>query len=263
MTIFRALVEIEEKSQTAAMCIIVRNQGSTPRRIGSKMLVYPDGRIVGTIGGGEMESRVRTEAINAMQDGRPRFLEYNMIDPANGDPGVCGGTLEVYVEPISPRPVLVVVGMGHVGKELVYLANRLDFRVIITDDRDGFCTPDAIPNADERYTIPVEEFVDNFDITSNTYIALTTRGGEVDVAGLPSLLESQAAYIGIIGSKRRWEITRKLLIEKDVSKEKLALVHSPIGLNLGVEKPAEIAVSIMAEILMLQHGGDGKSMFDC
>ncbi|MBE9524992.1 MAG: XdhC family protein [Chloroflexi bacterium] len=262
MTIFNELVEIEEKSLTAAMCIIVRNQGSTPRRVGSKMIVYPDGRIVGTIGGGEMESRVRSEAITAMQDGRARFLEYNMVDPANGDPGVCGGTLEVYVEPISPSPVLVVVGMGHVGKELVHLAHRLDFRVVITDDRDGFCTPDEFPNTDERYTIPIEEFADNFDITVKTYIVLTTRGGEVDVAGLPSLLKSQAAYIGIIGSKRRWAITRNLLIEKGVSKKKLSQVHSPIGLNLGAENPAEIAVSIMAEILMLQHGGDGKSMFD-
>lgn len=262
MTIYRALVEIEEKGQTGALCMIVRNQGSTPRRVGSKMLVYPDGRVVGTIGGGEMESRVRNEALAAIQDGQSRFLEFNMIDPAAGDPGVCGGTLEVYVEPIFPRPIIVVVGMGHVGREVVRLAHWLDYRVIITDDRDGFCAPDAVPNADERFPIPIEEFTQQFEITPWTYVVLTTRGSDVDVAGLPTLLSSPAAYLGVIGSKRRWAYTKKLLRENGMPADKLARVHSPIGLELGAEKPVEIAVSIMAEILMLQHDGDGKSMID-
>jgi len=260
LSIFRALAEIDEKGEVGVLCMIVRSHGSTPRRVGSKMLVFPDGRIVGTIGGGEMESRVRNEAIAAIQDGQPRYLEYDMIDPVAGDPGVCGGTLEVYVEPIIPRPVLVVIGMGHVGKEVAHLANWLGFRVVITDDRDGFCSPEIISDVDERYPVPIEEFAKQFDITPWTYIVLTTRSGDVDVAGLPSLLESSAVYFGVIGSQRRWAFTKKLLIKKGVSADKLELVHSPIGLRLGVEKPTEIAVSIMAEILMLKNSGDGKSM---
>lgn len=261
MSVFNALAQIEKNGGAGALCMIVRSHGSTPRRVGSKMLVYPDGRMVGTVGGGEMESRVQTEALAAIGDGKPRMLEYSMVDPTAGDPGVCGGTMEVYVEPIIPRPVLVVVGMGHVGKEVAHLAHWLDFRVVVTDDRDGFCSPEVVPDADERYPMPVEDFADQFEITPWTYIVLTTRGGNVDVAGLPSLLASPAAYFGVIGSQRRWIHTKKLLVEKGVPDDLLARVHSPVGLRLGVEKPTEIAVSIMAEILMLRHGGDGQSMF--
>ncbi|MEN8171278.1 MAG: XdhC family protein [Chloroflexota bacterium] len=262
MSIFRALAEINEKGEVGALCIIVRSHGSTPRRVGSKMLVLPDGQIVGTIGGGEMENRVRGEALDAIQDGETRILEYNMIDPVAGDPGVCGGTLEVYVEPIIPRPVVVIVGMGHVGKEVTHLAKWLDFKVVITDDRDGFCSPEAVPDDVERYPVTIEDFANQFKITPSTYIVLTSRSGEVDVAGLPSLLKSEAAYIGVIGSQRRWAFTKELLMEKGVSAEKLAQVHSPIGLRLGGEKPNEIAMSIMAEILMIQNSGDGKSMIN-
>jgi len=260
MSIYRALAEIDEKGEVAALCMIVRSHGSTPRRVGSKMLVFPDDRIVGTIGGGEMESRVRIEAIAAIKEGQPRFLVYNMMDPLAGDPGVCGGTLEVYVEPIIQRPVLVVVGLGHVGKEVAHLANWLGFKVVITDDRDGFCSPEAVSEADERYPVTIEEFAKQFEITPSTYIVLTTRSGDVDVAGLPTLLKSSAAYFGVIGSQRRWAFTKDLLIKNGVSVEKIESVHSPIGLRLGVEKPNEIAVSIMAEILMIQNSGDGKSM---
>ncbi len=260
MEIFHALVENLTAGEKLSMCIIVDNRGSTPRRVGSKMLVYPDGSILGTVGGGEMENRVRKEAINAMQDGRPRLLEFNMVDPANGDPGVCGGSLEVYVEPISPRPTLVIIGMGHIGKEVAHLAHRLDFRIVITDDREEFCSQETIPDADERYPIPMAEFAETYNIKSDTYIVFTTRGSDVDVAGLPAILESPAAYIGIIGSKRRWIHTRNLLIEKGVSTEKLGRINSPIGLDLGGEKPAEIAVSILAEILMMQNRGSGNSM---
>ncbi len=258
--IYRALAEIEDQNEAAALCTIVRSRGSTPRHVASKMLVYPDGHIVGTIGGGELENRVISEAQQALVDGKPRLLEYNMADPSSGDPGVCGGQVEIFVEPIQPRPTLVVIGAGHVGKAVAHLAHWLGFRVVVSDDRPEFCNPEAIPDADEFYPVPMSELPKHLKINQWTYLVLTTRGVAVDVPGLPALLDTPAAYLGVIGSRRRWATTRKELQEMGVSEEKLARVHSPIGLELNAETPEEIAVSILAEIIMLRNEGDVRKM---
>jgi xanthine dehydrogenase accessory factor len=259
-SIYRALADLEERNEAGALCMIIRSQGSTPRHATSKMLVYPDGHIIGTVGGGEMENRVVAEAVRAIEDGKPRLLQYNMSDPARGDPGVCGGQLEVFVEPVQPKPTLVVIGSGHVGKAVAHLAHWLGFRVAVNDDRPDFCTPEAVPDADEFFPIPMAELPGQLKITPWTYLVLTTRGANVDVAGLPALLDTPAAFIGVIGSKRRWATARKQMIEQGVSEEKLKRVHSPIGLELNAETPEEIAVSILAEIIMLRQGGDARSM---
>lgn len=260
MSVYRAVAELEEKNEPGALCIVVRSQGSTPRNASSKMLVYSDGSIVGTVGGGEMESRVLQEALKAIQDGRPRMLEYSMTDPSRGDPGVCGGQLEVFVEPIKPKPVLLVIGAGHVGQAVAYLADWLGFHVVVNDDRPEFCSPEVIPQARQFYPVPMSQVPEKMKITPWTYIVLTTRGVDIDVEGMPTLLDTPAAYLGVIGSKRRWTTTREKLLEMGVSEEKLAAVHSPIGLELRAETPEEIAVSIMAEIIMLRNGGDGSQM---
>jgi xanthine dehydrogenase accessory factor len=259
-TIFQALNDLETNLEPASLCTVVRSQGSTPRGSASKMLVYPDGSILGTVGGGELENRVIAAALQAMQDGRPQYLEYSMADPERGDPGVCGGQVEVFVEPILPPATLVVIGGGHVGKAVAHLAKWLGFRVAVSDDRSEFCTPEANPDADEFYACPLGELPENLKITDRTYLVLTTRGVDVDAPGLPSLLESPAAYIGVIGSRRRWKMTVDKLKELGVPAKKIARVHSPIGLELGAETPEEIAVSIMAEILMLRTGETGKPM---
>ncbi len=260
MSIYQAVARLEEQNEAGALCMLVRSQGSTPRHASSKMLVYPDGHILGTVGGGELENRVITEALQAIRDGQPRLLQYSMTDPARGDPGVCGGQVEVFVEPIQPKPVLAVIGAGHVGKAVAHLAHWLGFRVAVNDDRPEFCTREAIPDADEFYPVTMEELPDHLKITPWTYLVLTTRGVNVDLPGLPALLDTPAAYLGVIGSRRRWATTRKGLLDSGVPVEKLDRVRSPIGLELNAETPEEIAVSIMAEIIMLRSGGSGKVM---
>ena len=259
-SIYQALTKLEISNQPAALCTVVRSSGSTPRHATSKMLVFPDGQILGTIGGGEMESRVIKEAIASLKDGRSRLLEYSMTDPSRGDVGICGGQVEVFVEPILPASTLVVIGGGHVGKAVAHLAKWLGFHVVVSDDRLEFCTPAANPDADEFYACPMAELPLHLPITTRTYLVLTTRGSNVDVAGLPCLLESQAGYIGVIGSRRRWSETVKGLNESGITDEQLKRVHSPIGLGLGAETPEEIAVSIMAEVLMLRGAGSGRQM---
>lgn len=260
LKIYQLAAELESNGEGGALCTIIRSRGSTPRHTGSKMLVYANGDIVGTVGGGEVESRVVREALNSLKTGSPRLLSYDMLDPNQGDPGVCGGQLEVYVEPIVPRATLLIIGGGHVGKAVAHLARWLDFQVAVSDDRPEFCTPEANPDAEAFYPVKMADLPSVMKINTQTFIVLTTRGGTVDMDGLPALLDSPAAYIGVIGSRRRWAITRKALLDRGISQEKIDQVHSPIGLELNAETPEEIAVSIMAEIIMLRNGGSGQPM---
>ena len=259
-TLYHAASEVEKNHESAALCTVVKSEGSTPRHVGSKMLVYPDGHIVGTVGGGDLEHRVHDEALIALADGRARLLRYSLADPARGDPGVCGGQVEVFVEPILPAPTVAVIGGGHVGKAVAHLAKWLNFRVVVSDDRPEFCNKDWIPEADEYYVCPMEQLPSHLQIDARTYLVLTTRGSGVDVAGLPALLPSRAAYIGVIGSKRRWATTVQELEKQGLEAQQLAKVRAPMGLELRAETPEEIAVSIMAEILMLRDGGTGTAM---
>ena len=258
--IYQALAEVEKNHEAAALCTVVKSIGSTPRHVGSKMLVYPDGKFIGTVGGGDLEHRVLDEAWIAINDGETRLLSYTMADPSRGDPGVCGGTVEVFVEPILPPAMIVVIGAGHVGKAVVHLAKWLGFRVAVSDDRAEFCTPEATPGGDAYYPVPMGELPQHLGINKRTYIVITSRGASVDVQGLPGLLEAEPAYIGVIGSRRRWLTTVKGLREKGVAAERIARVHSPMGLELNAETPEEIAVSILAEIIMLRRGGSGHPM---
>jgi xanthine dehydrogenase accessory factor len=251
--VYQELAELQNSNRAAALCTIIRTQGSTPRHVGSKMLVYADGSIVGTIGGGEMESRVVVEALQVLEAGVPKILEYSMSDPERGDPGVCGGHLEIFVEPIKSKPIMVIVGAGHVGRAVAYLAKWLGFYVVVTDDRPAMCSHEVLPEADQFYPITFSDFTEEFNITPWTYFVLTTRSVDVDVEGLPAILKSDAAYIGVIGSQRRWTTTKQKLNEIGITDEQISRVKSPIGLALNAETPEEIAVSILAEIIMLKR----------
>jgi xanthine dehydrogenase accessory factor len=254
MSIWRAVAELEENHEPGVLCTIIHSQGSTPRHAGSKMLVHADGSITGSIGGGELESRVIKAALDSIDDGHPRRLDFSMNDPGQGDPGVCGGQVEIYMEPIEPKPTLVVVGAGHVGRAVAHLAHWLDFRVVVSDDRPEFCSPEVIPEADEFFPCPFEELSDRLKVTPWTYIVMTTRSVDIDVPGLPKILDSTAAYIGVIGSIRRWETTRSQLEDAGISQEKMDRVQSPMGIEIHAETPEEIAISIMAEIIRLRRG---------
>ena len=259
-SILAALAELERSQQSGALCTVVRTRGSTPRRASSKMLVYADGRTRGTVGGGTLEERVRQAALAALKDGKPQLLEFSMADPARGDVGVCGGQVEVYVEPILPAPLLIVIGGGHVGQAVAHLARWLGFRVAVSDDRQEFCTPEANPDADLFFPVAMADLPRHAVIDENTSLVLTTRGVDTDTAGLPALLGTAAGYIGVIGSRRRWKETETRLLAAGVDPAALARVRSPIGLELNAETPEEIAVSILAEILMLRAGGTGRAM---
>lgn len=260
MGIYRRLAEIEREGIKAALATVTRAQGSVPRHAGTKIIIYADGSFEGTIGGGKLEDEVIKAAQAAIQSGKPELLNYKFQDPEQGDVGVCGGEMEVFVEPLQSTRTLIVVGAGHVGGAVAHLGHWLGFHVVVSDDREGFAVPEQIPSADEYFTCDMGELPRKLSIGPQTYIVLATRGVTIDAEGLPALLASQAAYIGVIGSRRRWETTSSELHAKGVASGQLERVHSPTGLELNAETPEEIAVSILAEIIMQMRGGSGQTM---
>lgn len=258
--ILQSLLEAQVSGEAVALATITRARGSVPRHSGAKMLVYADGRFVGTVGGGEMESLVAQEAASALQDGQPRVVPYSLVDPARGDPGVCGGDVEIYVEPYLPPPTVLVVGCGHVGRAVAELAHWLGYRVAVSDDRVGLATAEQIPGADLYLPGSIDVALTTLKVTAHTYVVATTRNSKIDREILPRLVATETPYIGIIGSRRRWTATRQALLADGLPPEQLARFHSPIGLEINAETPAEIAVSIMAEIILFRHGGTGERM---
>ena len=258
--VLSALANLSRDGTAGALCTIIKTKGSTPRKEGSKMLVYLDGRIVGSIGGGGVEGRVIREAITALETGLSKIISYDLVDPSQGDPGVCGGTMEVFIDPLNNPDDIVVVGGGHVGRAVVHLAKWMGFRVILTDDRKEYCTPESVPGADQYIHCNLDELPSRYDFSSQTAIVLATRNNQVDISGLPEILGEPSAYIGVISSQRRWKLTEKQIINSGVKKERLQKIHAPIGLDIKADTPEEIALSIMAEIIMVKRSGTGVSL---
>ncbi len=252
--VLRIAAEHTGRGVACALCTVVRASGSVPRRAGSKLLVAEDGAIIaGTIGGGEMESRVIAQAVQSLRSGKPQLLTYQLADPSSGDPGVCGGEVAVFVEPLLPAPTLLIIGAGHVGRALARLARWAGFYVVVTDDRPDLCSPEAIPDADMHLAGPLTEQLARITWTPHTYVALVTRSSAIDVSVLPALLRTPVAYVGVIGSRRRWLTTVDALRQAGVAEADLTHVHAPIGLEIHAETPEEIAISIMAEIVQIRR----------
>jgi xanthine dehydrogenase accessory factor len=254
------LLAARKEGEPVALATVVKARGSVPRHAGSKMLIYSDGRTSGTIGGGEMEARVVEEALQALSTGQTVTVPYSLVDPAKGDPGVCGGEVEVFIEPYSSPATILVIGCGHVGRAVVHLASWLGFFVVANDDREELVDPQLVPGADIYIAGPIEQVLEQFSVTGNTYVVSVTRNVLVDRQIMPKLIETPSPYIGVIGSRRRWEETKRLLQEDGLDVEQMQRFHSPIGLEIHAETPEEIAVSILAEIIMMRHGGSGERM---
>lgn len=261
LPVYQALLDAQKDGTPACLVTITATTGSMPRHVGSKMLVYGDGRIVGTIGGGAMEAKVIADALASLADGRARTPNYHLNNLEDGDPGICGGSATFFIEPLAITPTLLIVGGGHVGKALAQLGKWMGFRVALSDDRPDYVTPAHVPDLDQYILCPPATITEHITITDTTYIAAVTRGLPVDRQLIPMLLTTPAPYIGLIGSRRRWAITIKALREEHaLTDEQIKRVHAPIGLEIQAESPHEIAVSIMAEIIMTRRGGTGEPM---
>ena len=253
--VFSAVADALERGEPAALVTIVSTTGSTPQRVGAKMLVFADGRMVGTIGGGCYENDAFWKAREAIANRRPLLLHYELSDDFAQETGlICGGQMDVYIEPIEPSPELYVVGAGHVGFHLARVAHEVGFRVHVVDDREKFANTERFPNAVEIVVEDIPAWIERTNIPAHAYVVIVTRGHTNDLDALRALAPRELRYLGLIGSRAKVARIYDALTEERMPADLLARVHAPIGLDIGAVTPQEIAVSILAELIAVKHG---------
>lgn len=259
MNIFAEAGRLQEQCITFALASIISVKGSTPRNT-AKMIIKEDGDTIGTIGGGLAEAYVIEEALSAIHKNQSKVVEYTLnSDAAGGIQMSCGGTLTVFIEVVLNKPRVLMIGAGHVGFAISRLVDYLDYRLHIVDDRQEFANADRYPNAVEiTCDQDISRALENIDIDGNTYIIIASK--DSDMKSLKKVINSSAAYIGMIGSKRKVAVVFDQLRSEGFEEDRLKAVHAPVGLDIGSETPEEIAVSIMAEILKVRNGKTGRSL---
>ena len=246
-----------EEGGPVVLATVVAPKRSVPRHAGTKMLVYADGSLSGTVGGGAMESRVIDAAGEVLATRKTRLLSYALVEPERGDPGICGGELQIYLEPYMPAHTVFVIGAGHVGKAVVELSHWLGYRTVISDDRADRVAEDTMPLADERIAGSVADALEAHPVTADTSVVVVTRDTGIDIAAIPLLLATPARYLGVMGSERRWLTTRRQLVDGGVAEADLDRIHVPVGIELGAETVEEIAVSILSEVIRETRAASG------
>ena len=360
--IYQKVLELIESEEIGAYCTVVETKGSTPQKPGSKLLILPDLRNVGTLGGGCVEAEARRQAIGLMQGGSPRLLDFQldsdygwddglicggnmkifidlpqteeesliltrlqelseakvplvsttvvkseidhirvgakMLFPANGEkvgslgdaaletalqdelievlekdaPGVFRwqverdqdgeGSVWVFMDAVQPRPTLLIAGAGHVGQALCHLGKWLGFDVAIVDDRVDFASEERLPEADEIIIGDIAEELRKYPVDHLTYAVVVTRGHQHDEEALHSVIESNARYVGLIGSRRKIKLIYDDLRGMGIPEERLAQVYAPIGLDINSKTVPEIAVSIAAQLIQVRNSTKPDIHFD-
>lgn len=246
--IYREIVEIIDQGGAAALATIVAKDGTSPREVGSKLLLREDRTFTGTVGGGALEAEVLKAAYEAMLKG-----EAGVIRVGEDDDASCGGLLQVYIEPIMGSPTLYVCGAGHVGQYVAQVGSIAGFRVVVADDREELADREHFPQADEMLVGPLPRVLAGLVVSPSSYIVIL-RGHDHDGEILRWAAETPARYIGMIGSKAKVKNILETLESEGVGRERLEQVSAPIGMSIGAETPQEIAVSIMAEIIQARRG---------
>lgn len=248
--LFNKILGSMKKNNTCAVATVVSSRGSAPRKIGAKMVVFGDGSIEGSIGGGGLEKLVMADAREALKRGRS-FLKSYSLDRRSGLQ-VCGGKVSIFIETVVPDKRLVIAGAGHIGLALSLIAKLLGFNVVIVDNRRDFARKERFPHADRVIRGPYQEAIKKIRPDKNTSIVIVTHGHAYDADSLEAALKTPAGYIGMIGSAAKIDFVFKTLLKKGFKQAELRKVHSPVGLKIGAQTPAEIAVAIAAQLIQAQ-----------
>ncbi|MGM0381862.1 MAG: XdhC family protein [bacterium] len=257
--LYEIALENEAEGTPYALVTVIDTAASSPRNTGAKMIVYEDGEIEGTIGGGALEANVMEEAVEALEEGQSRKLEYT-LEPE--DLGMyCGGAVELFIDVYTRDFHLVQFGGGHVGEAVARVAELTGRSYTIVDDREKFANRDKYPGASRVLCTDFEGCFEDLNVDENTYLSIITRGHSADGVVLKQALQTDACYIGMIGSESK---IRRLCgeIEEEIGENPLDedRVYAPIGLKLGTSRPGDIAVSLWSEILKLHTGGNAEHM---
>jgi xanthine dehydrogenase accessory factor len=254
MDIYEQIVELRRQGRRGAIATITNVRGSIPSFQTAKMLVRDDGSIVGTIGGGCVEAEVWQVAREVMEQEKPRSLTFNLNNNPKYDTGlVCGGTLEVFIEPVLPPALLYIFGAGHVAYNLYKVSAIAGFDVVVVDDREAYASRERFPEAREVIACDFELAAAQLDPPESSYIVIVTRGHHDDMRVLRWAINTRARYLGMIGSRRKTISIYKELEKEGIPAEKFRDVHAPVGLEIGAVTPEEIAVAIVAEMIAIRR----------
>ena len=253
-------MKIKAEGGNAALVTIIGTKGSTPREAGAKMLVREDGMIFGSIGGGCLEGQVIKDAIQVICERKPRTFHHDLRNTEASEAGMlCGGVLDIYVEPIISAPTVFIFGGGHISLFVSKISFMVGFQVVVIDDRADFANEKRFPEARQVIAAEFGLAFPQLQVNSSSYLVIVTRGHAYDRDVLEWALTTEAGYIGMIGSKKKIHDIYQCLEEKGVVREKLRRVHAPIGLDIGALTPEEIAVSIVAQMIQVRRQiGHGK-----
>ena len=258
--VFSALSEALGRGEEVALVTIVSSTGSTPQRVGAKMLVYSDGRTVGTIGGGCYENEAFWKAREAIKSRKPLNVKFELTDDIAEETGlICGGQMEVFIEPVEPSPDVYIFGAGHVGYFLGRMAFDTGFRVHVIDDREKFASHERFGEGIDVIVDDIPTWLDTHTLPPTAYAVVVTRGHKHDIDALRALTRSPLRYVGLIGSRAKVKRIFDALREEGTTPGALSTVHAPIGLDIGAITPQEIAVSILAELIAVKHGKIAES----
>jgi xanthine dehydrogenase accessory factor len=255
MDIYEEITKLRKAGRKGALATIIEVQGSIPSYESSKILVRDDGSIVGTVGGGCVEAEVWSVAQEVMREEKPRRLHFNLNQNPEYDEGlVCGGSLDIFVEPILATPTLYLFGGGHVSLSIAKVASLAGFDTVIVDDRANFASKERFPEAIETHAGPWEEIFPKLKLNEFSYVVIATRGHKGDLTCLRWAVTTPARYVGMVGSKRKLIEFYKVLEREGIPAAQLEQVRSPVGLEIGALTPQEIAVSVVAEMIAVRRG---------
>jgi xanthine dehydrogenase accessory factor len=249
--VYEELVRARAQGRRCALGLIVEAVGSSPQKEGAKMLVRADGSVVGTLGGGCLEEKVRLVCLAAMDEGRPTTVSVGLTEDQGGM--VCGGRVLVYVEPVLPAPRLVVLGAGHVGRALTEAAARAGFRVTVVDDRAEHASPERLPGAERILVGDFAALPEGAGIDDGAFVLVATRGHANDFDAIAAALRTPARYVGLVGSRRKRKLLLEELERRGFDAAARARVVTPAGLSIGAVTPEEIAVSILAQLIEVRR----------
>ncbi|MFB3779519.1 MAG: XdhC family protein [Bryobacteraceae bacterium] len=254
MDVYEELVRLRRLGQRCALATIVEVRGSIPSYETAKLLVREDGSMAGTVGGGCVEAEVWNAAREVIETERPKRLTFNLGQDAAYDNGlICGGQLDIYVEPIIPQPRVIIFGAGHISRSLEEIARIAGFATVVVDDREAFANRERFPEAGEVLAGIYEEVFPRLRITESTYVIIVTRGHRDDMRVLRWAVGTPARYIAMIGSKRKVIAVVKELEKEGIPRESFERIHAPMGLEIGAVTPEEIAISVAAEMVAVRR----------
>lgn len=252
--LYREMATLTEEGTPFVLVTVVESAGSTPRKAGAKMIVLPDGRTIDTIGGGKIEAQATVDALDCLRTGISRVAEYELRATGEHALGmVCGGDTKVFLEVHVAAKTLVLVGAGHISQKLAPMAKMLDMRVVVVDSREELANESVFPDADEVVVGDQGDVGNLIALNDRSSVVIVTHGHAFDKEALRSVVSSKAGYIGMIGSRSKVRTVISQLEEEGVDTVALSRVYAPIGLDIGGQTPAEIAISILAEIIAVEH----------